>query len=117
MTWDVNVLNRTLLTIRGNSTIISRSSYCSLNKANIMDSFYSKTVIPKVRPTCDNVHQKLAGSSKGLFITRQNDQKEYEHLLCGVCEMSCKLDAGSSNLYSFNGPNVHSTSIYLGKHC
>jgi len=30
--------------------------------------------------------------------------------------MSCKLDAGSSNSYSFNGPNVHSTSIYLGKH-
>ena len=28
--------------------------------------------------------------------------------------MSCKLDAGSSNLYSFTGPNVHSTSIYLG---
>jgi len=31
--------------------------------------------------------------------------------------MSCKLDAGSSNLYSFTGPNVCSTSIYLGKHC
>ena len=30
--------------------------------------------------------------------------------------MSCKLDAGSSNLYCFTGPNVHSTSIYLGKH-
>ena len=29
--------------------------------------------------------------------------------------MSCKLDAGSSNSYSFTGPNVHSTSIYLGK--
>jgi hypothetical protein len=28
--------------------------------------------------------------------------------------MSCKLDPGSSNLYSFPG---HSTSIYLGKHC
>jgi hypothetical protein len=31
--------------------------------------------------------------------------------------MSCKLDAGSSNSYSFTGPNVHSTSIYRGKHC
>jgi hypothetical protein len=31
--------------------------------------------------------------------------------------MSCKLDAGSSNSYSFTGPNVHSTSIYLEKHC
>ena len=30
--------------------------------------------------------------------------------------MSYKLDAGSSNSYSFTGPNVHSTSIYLGKH-
>ena len=31
--------------------------------------------------------------------------------------MPCKLDAGSNNSYSFTGPNVHSTSIYLGKHC
>jgi hypothetical protein len=30
--------------------------------------------------------------------------------------MSCKLDAGSSNLHSFTGLNVHSTSIYLRKH-
>ena len=30
--------------------------------------------------------------------------------------MSCKLDDRSSNLYSFTGPNVHSTSIYFGKH-
>ena len=29
--------------------------------------------------------------------------------------MSCKLVAGSSNAYSFTGPNVHSTSIYCGK--
>ena len=29
--------------------------------------------------------------------------------------MSCKLHVGSSNSYSFTGPNVHST--YLGKHC
>ena len=31
--------------------------------------------------------------------------------------MSCNLDARSSNSYSFTGPNVHSTSIYLGKYC
>jgi hypothetical protein len=31
--------------------------------------------------------------------------------------MSYKLGAGSSNSYSFTGLNVHSTSIYLGKHC
>jgi hypothetical protein len=31
--------------------------------------------------------------------------------------MSCKLDARTSNSYSFIGPNVHSTSIYIGKHC
>ena len=30
--------------------------------------------------------------------------------------MSCKLDAGSSNLYSFTGQNLYSTLIYLGKH-
>ena len=30
--------------------------------------------------------------------------------------ISCKLDAGSSNSYPFTGPNVHSNSIYLGKH-
>jgi hypothetical protein len=31
--------------------------------------------------------------------------------------ISCKLDGGSSHSYSFTGLNVHSTSIYLGKHC
>jgi hypothetical protein len=31
--------------------------------------------------------------------------------------MSCNLDARSSNSYSLTGPNVHSTSIYLGKYC
>ena len=31
--------------------------------------------------------------------------------------MSCKLDTGSSNSYSFTWPNVHSTSNFLGKHC
>ena len=30
--------------------------------------------------------------------------------------MSCKLGAGFSNSYSFTGPNVYSTLIYLGKH-
>ena len=29
--------------------------------------------------------------------------------------MSCNLDAWSSNLYSFSGPNVHLTSIYTAK--
>ena len=31
--------------------------------------------------------------------------------------MPCKFDAGSSNLCSFTGQNVHSISIYLRKHC
>ena len=30
--------------------------------------------------------------------------------------MYCNLDAESSNLYFLFGPNVHSTSIYLGIH-
>ena len=30
--------------------------------------------------------------------------------------MYCNIDAESSNLYFLFGPNVHSTSIYLGKH-
>ena len=30
--------------------------------------------------------------------------------------MSCKLDARSSNSYSFTGLNVHSSSIYHGEH-
>ena len=31
--------------------------------------------------------------------------------------ISCKLDARSRNSYSFTWPNVHSTSVYLWKHC
>jgi hypothetical protein len=30
--------------------------------------------------------------------------------------MSCKLDAWTSNSYSFTGPNVHSISVFLWKH-
>ena len=53
------------------------------------------------------------------MITGQNDQQESKHLLCRSSEYvnHCKLDAGSSNLYFFTGPNGNSTSIYLRKHC
>ena len=56
------------------------------------------------------------GPVKRLFITTKWPVGIWAPSLWSIWK-SCKLDAGSSNSYSFTGPNVQSTSIYLGKYC
>jgi hypothetical protein len=59
----------------------------------------------------------LFGPVKGYSLLDQMTSRNLSTSSVEHMWMSCKLDAGSSNSYSFTVPNVHSTSICLEKHC